>query len=98
MQFRLPDEERVLVGHFASDHRVVTAAEAVAAFMQASPNPRGMQVLLPRKVHPREITGTRAVPQFVGWRYSPIWRGAPPSYRKPPGISRWQWERILDGG
>jgi hypothetical protein len=68
VQFRLPDAEPVLVGAYSKEHRVLTAAQAVAAFMYAGQVPRGMQVLVPRSIAPAEITRIRAVPNFIGWR------------------------------
>jgi hypothetical protein len=68
VQFRLPDNERVLVGAYSKEHRIVTAAEAVAAFMHVGEVPRGMEVLVPRAIAPREITRIRSVPNFIGWR------------------------------
>jgi hypothetical protein len=65
----------------------MTSAEAVAAFMRATPDPRGMQVLLPRAVSPREISATRAVPSFIGWRYTPFARLAPPSLDPRPSVA-----------
>jgi hypothetical protein len=89
VQFRLPDSEQVLVGTFHDVHQVMTAAEAVAAFMRAAPGPRGMQVLVPRAIAPREITGVRAVPSFIGWRYTPFSpRAKPPPVERPSPAAR----------
>lgn len=96
IQFRLPDDEKVLVGRFGQDHAVVTAAQAVARFLVLRPDPRGWQVLVPRRIERREILRSRPVPQFIGWRGNPEIRLPPPSDRKPPGVSRWDWERVLN--
>lgn len=89
VQFRLPDDEKVLIGVFGHMHRVVTAAEAVANFMRTVPGPRGMQVLVPRAISPREITGARAVPTFIGWRYTPFEpRAKPVPVERPSATAR----------
>ncbi|MBX9579078.1 MAG: hypothetical protein K2X87_02120 [Gemmataceae bacterium] len=75
--FRLPDDERVWVGHYGAAHRWMSAAEAVAEFLLAEDR-RGWEVVIPRRVLPSEIHRTRQLPQVVGWRYSPGAKGKPP--------------------
>lgn len=94
VQFRLPDDETVLVGAYWQAHRVGTAAEAAGVFLRAAPAARGMQVLVPRAVRPREIVRVRSVPQFVGWRHGPN-RLPPRGWLKPPGVPRWEWRHVL---
>ena len=67
---RIPDDEPVYVGHYNEHHQVLTAAEAVANFLQAQ-NSDGCEVLISRKVRPGEIQQVRHLPQVVGWRYRP---------------------------
>lgn len=72
--FRIPDDEPVWIGRFDEEHRLVTAAEAVATLR----NPAellGMEVIIPRQVAAREICRIRHLPQVVGWRYRPGIRG-----------------------
>jgi hypothetical protein len=69
---------------------VTDAADAVALFRRAAPDPRGLQVMVPRRIEPREITRVRTVPGFIGWIGSPEARSAPRG--KPPGVSRWDWQ------
>ncbi len=76
VQFRLGDQEPVLVGHYREWPKAMTAAEAVGLFLSSS-DPRGMQVLVPRSVEAREVQRIRAVPQLVGWRYYPDAHGRP---------------------
>jgi len=77
VDFVVPDDEPVLVGHYSQAHHEMTAAEAGALIMRAE-DPIGYEVVLPRGVAAAEIAGTRAVPQVVGWRYWPEARGRPP--------------------
>jgi len=76
VDFVVPDEEPVLVGHYTRAHDEMTAAQASALIMRAE-DPLGYEVVLPRAVTP-EIRRTRAVPQVVGWRYWPEARGRLP--------------------
>ena len=68
--FRVPDEETVWVGHYGGDHRPMTAAQAVALFLRPEAT-EGYEVLIGRKVERTEVHAMRALPQVVGWRYSP---------------------------
>jgi hypothetical protein len=75
--FRVPDAERVWVGHYNQGHRWMTAAEAVAAF-SAAEDARGWEVVIPRRIEAAEVHRVRVLPQVVGWRYSPGAKGKPP--------------------
>ena len=70
VHFRVPDRELVVVGHYNSAHLEMTAARA-ARIIMAAPDARGYEVVIPRKIEPKEIHAVRAVNQVVGWRYSP---------------------------
>ena len=113
VQFRLPDAEPVLAGHFAQrlhdGLEPMTAAQAVALFLR-HPDPRGLEVVVPRKVLPREIVRVRALPQVVGWRFRPGAKGAWPSgptwgevkgarvRRRMAELSRSPLERLVEQG
>lgn len=75
--FRVPDEELVWIGHYGKEHRLVTAAEAIALFTEAD-DPVGWEVIIPRRVEAHEIHKTRGLPQVIGWRFSPTAKGKPP--------------------
>jgi hypothetical protein len=75
--FRLPPEERVLVGHYSQPHEEVTVDDAVRAILEA-PDARGYEIILPRRVEPGEIVRVRRPPQVVGWRFYPTAKGRPP--------------------
>jgi hypothetical protein len=75
--FRLPDEQKVWVGHYGQGRRWMTAAEAVAEFM-ADANREGWEVVIPRRIEAKEIHRTRRLPQVLGWRYFPGAKGKKP--------------------
>ena len=75
--FRIPDGESVWVGHYGQAHRQMTAAEAVAEFLAAEGR-EGWEVIIPRRIEAEEIHRVRALPQIVGWRFSPAAKGKPP--------------------
>jgi hypothetical protein len=75
--FRVGDDEPVWVGHYGQAHRETTAAGAVATFLGAEDR-QGWEVVIARRVDAREIHRVRAVPQVLGWRFSPGAKGKPP--------------------
>lgn len=77
IDFVVPDEEPVRVGHYSQPHTPMTAAEASGLILHAD-DARGYEVVIPRKIEPAEIRRTREVRQVVGWRYWPEAHGRPP--------------------
>ena len=77
IDFRIPDEEPVEVGHYNRKRRSMTAAKAVA-LIRAQDDPRGYEVYIPRSVSRAELVRTRAVSQVAGWRYRPDEHGKRP--------------------
>lgn len=77
VHFRIPDYQAVLVGHYASGHRFVTAAQAVQIVTNAA-SAEGYEVLIPRRIEAAEIHAVRSVKQVTGWRYFPGSHGHPP--------------------
>jgi hypothetical protein len=77
VDLRIPDTEPVLVGHYYSEHRRRTAAEAVAILRELD-DPRGYQIFVPRSIRPAEVRRVRAVPQGTGWRFKPGAHGSRP--------------------
>ena len=75
--FRVPDDERVCVGHYDQHHRWLSASEAVAEFMAAE-DAQGWEVIIPRRIEASEIHKTRRIRQVVGWRFFPNAKGKPP--------------------
>lgn len=77
VQFRIPDEELVLVGKYNGEKMEMTAAEAGATFREHT-DPMGLEVVIPRKITAKEITGTYLAPRVTGWRYYPEAKGKKP--------------------
>ncbi|RFU43282.1 HEAT repeat domain-containing protein [Actinomadura logoneensis] len=78
---RLPDDQHVLLGHYADRTRdaqsTVPAAEAVRR-ISALDDPRGWEVFVPRAIGSREVHRIRTAPQVAGWRYKPDAHGTRP--------------------
>lgn len=79
VQFRIADDEPVRVGRFNRDPLDTTAAGATRIFLEHDSG-YGLQVMIPRKILPREIMRVYEPPQLVGWRFYPEAKG-----RKPCG-------------
>ncbi len=77
VQFKIPDEERVLVGKYNGEKLEMTASEALGTILEHS-DPMGLEVVILRKVLSREITRTYLAPRITGWRYYPAAKGKPP--------------------
>lgn len=77
VDFRIPAREKVLVGHYGGDHRLVTVGEATRILL-AQEDPRGWEMLVPRDIAPAEIVRVREISQVVGWRFSPAAKGTKP--------------------
>lgn len=75
--FRIPDSQRVLVGHYNQPHTEMQASEAVGVVFNTE-QPEGFEVIVPRKVEPSEIHRVKALPQVLGWRYYPDAKGNKP--------------------
>ncbi|MCG8443410.1 MAG: hypothetical protein MI723_16525 [Caulobacterales bacterium] len=67
---RVPDGEPVMARHFRQAPAEMTAAEAVG-LIRAQPDPRGYEIIVPRRITPREIVRVRTLPKAIGWRYAP---------------------------
>lgn len=77
--FRIADDQTVLVGHYSQNHTELTAAEAVGVVFRTEET-EGFEVIIPRKIEPKEIHKIETLPQITGWRYYPDAKG-----RKPCG-------------
>lgn len=77
VQFKIPDEDIVLVGKYNSEKLGMTAAEALGAVLDHT-DPMGLEVVIPRKITAKEITRTYLAPRVTGWRYFPAAKGKPP--------------------
>lgn len=77
VDFKIPDEEKVLVGHYGQAHQTMTVAEA-SKLIRSQADPQGFEIVLMRSVKASEIHKVRGVPQVIGWRYSPGSKGRKP--------------------
>lgn len=77
VHLRVPDDEPVTVGRYNDTPRPATAAQAVAR-IAGLPDARGWEVVIDRRIGPREIHAVRDLPQGVGWRYKPDAHGTAP--------------------
>ena len=73
---RVPDDEPVWFGHYGGPHAWATAAEACGRFLRYD-DPRGWEVILPRRVAAKEVRRARPVRPVVGWRAFPNAKGKP---------------------
>mgnify|MGYP000072837499 FL=1 len=77
VDFRLPDDEPVRVGHYGHEHVELASAEA-AALVAGCEDARGYEVFVPRAIDAKEIHRVRAVNRVTGWRYMPHAHGRLP--------------------
>ncbi|MEU4537133.1 hypothetical protein AB0G15_19915 [Streptosporangium sp. NPDC023825] len=77
VDFRVPDDEPVFVGHYGQEHELLPSAEA-AALIAGCDDARGYEVFIPRAITAKEIHRVRAVNQVTGWRYMPKAHGRRP--------------------
>jgi hypothetical protein len=77
IQFRLPDDERVSVGAYNGEKLWMTAAQA-ASTVEDHTAPTGLEVVVPRRIQPKEIVRIYPAPKLVGWRYYPDAKGRRP--------------------
>lgn len=75
--FRVPDDEIVLARHYREEPREMTAAEAVGTILRQA-DPRGYEIMVPRRIQPSEIVRARTLPKAIGWRYYPEAKGQRP--------------------
>lgn len=66
VQFRIPNEETVLIGKYKGEKLEMTAAEALGAILDHT-DPMGLEVIIPRKITPKEITRTYLAPRITGY-------------------------------
>jgi hypothetical protein len=73
--FRVPDDELVLARHYLHEPQPMSAAEATGR-IAGMDDPRGLEILIPRRIVPSEIVRVRILPEAVGWRYAPNFKNA----------------------
>lgn len=74
--FQIADNEQVYVCHYSKIPRMMSAADAVGIVLSAD-DPRGYEIIVPRRINPKEIIHIRVLPRAIGWRYWPTAKGTP---------------------
>lgn len=74
--FVIDDAEPVFVSHYNGERLLVSASEAVG-IVRRQPDPRGFEIMVPRRIMPAEVRRIAVLPRAIGWRYWPGARGAP---------------------
>jgi hypothetical protein len=74
--FEIGDGEPVFCGHYNSPRTPMTAAEATGVILGVG-DPRGYEIVIPRRIAAREITGIAELPRAIGWRYAPSVKNKP---------------------
>ncbi len=77
VEFRLPSGEPAWVGHYGRPRVLLPLGRAVG-LLRRLPDPRGYEIVIPRRIEAREILRARRVPQVSGWRYEPDAHGKRP--------------------
>ncbi len=76
VSFRIDDDEPVYARHFSNAPAGMTAASAVD-LIRAAVDPRGYEIIVPRRIAPSEITTIKVLPKAIGWRYWPEAKNLP---------------------
>ena len=77
VQFKIPDDETVLIGKYNGQKLEMTAAEAFGSVLDHT-DPMGLEIVIPKKVNPKEISRVYPAPRVTGWRYYPSAKGRQP--------------------
>lgn len=73
--FRIGDDEHVFAGRYNDEHVSMTAAKASSL---ASDENLGFEVMIQRRIEPKEIHRIKRLPQTLGWKYFPEAHGKKP--------------------
>ena len=94
--FRIRDDELVYARHFSTPPQPMTAASA-SGLIRAAEDARGYEIMVLRRVQPREIVRIQILPRATGWRYWPAAKGrtdAPVRLSRVPAARRGQGAAI----
>lgn len=95
VQFSVPDNELVSVGMQGKpDSQTLSASKAYELIMKHD-DPRGFEVILPRKVYASEIKRIYDAPRIAGWRYFPKSKGVEPGYGKYANKGEIKAQRLI---
>jgi hypothetical protein len=68
--FKLDSKTMVYAGKYHEKHKHMTLGEAIKEIARMK-DPLGYELLIDRKIEPKEIESIRRLPQNMGWRYFP---------------------------
>lgn len=74
--FDISGEELIYARHYNSEPQPMTIDAAVGIFRN-DPDPRGYEIMIPRRIRPGEIHRVTPLPEAIGWRYSPNAKNKP---------------------
>ena len=75
--FKLASTQMVYAGKYNEPHRHITLGQAIKEIM-ALEDPLGYELIVDKKIEPKEIIKIKNLPQNIGWRYSPTSKGKKP--------------------
>ncbi|WP_406696779.1 hypothetical protein V5E97_37905 [Singulisphaera sp. Ch08] len=78
VDFRIPSDEPVSVGHFNRSHDETTLGQAIGMLMGTT-DAVGFEIIVPRSIRRDEIFRVRKVRQVLGWRHFPDAHGKRPT-------------------
>jgi hypothetical protein len=68
--FKLSSHEIVYAGKYGQRHKCITLGQAIKEISELE-DPLGFELIIDRKIEPKEILKIKHLPQTVGWRYMP---------------------------
>jgi hypothetical protein len=68
--FKVDSIEVVYAGKFGEPHKQLALGEAIKEIMSLD-DPLGYELIIDRKIEPKEIVQIKNLPQKLGWRYYP---------------------------
>ena len=75
--FKIGSSEIVFAGEYGKPHIKLTLGDAIKKIMSIQ-DPLGYELIITRKIEPKEITKIKNLPQTIGWRYKPGSHGNSP--------------------
>lgn len=74
--FDIDGHEPIYARHYNCEPQPMTLDAAVGIFWN-DPDPRGYEIMIPRRIRPGEIHRVTALPVAIGWRYFPTSKNKP---------------------
>ena len=75
--FKVDSSELVYAGKFSEQHKQITLGKAIKEVMSLQ-DPLGYELIIDRKIEPKEIINIKSLPHNIGWRYLPGSNGTIP--------------------